>query len=459
LAAWALCYGVVMVATRPRRRVASGDGSGSVRTLTLPAPALAALLVRANGRVPRVAPVATLLDLVARRMVIVSGDAHGNQWYSASGSASADADGEPVLLSFERHVLDHVATRAHLGGGAVPLAGLRLESSQHAKRWYAEFNEQVIAEARRLDLVADRGGWPLRALLRLALLVPAVLAAVVALRGDGGWTLVMYIFVGYAAATLPVRLLNRVVPRGRGIAAAAECRSMRAELSRYPLGENAAPGDRRPAYAMAFGLTAPQRGATPFEPGGDLVWSPWTGRWVRVESRRSLSFGASPMIALVGFVPALLFSGIWGVLLGGLTQQLTWSQVARMWPVALLVLGWAVWAWGTFLFARWFYRSVYDLLVPPVTVIGQVVFLESVISRNPKNPDDFYVAVDDGTSDRVTRYEITRGLHDRLRYGSWLSLQVRPKLGSLVRAEVLPTPEASQGQAGWRPASGPRPAH
>lgn len=458
LAAWALCYGLVMVATRPRRRMASDRGSDSPQTVALPAPALAALLVRANGTVPRVAPVATLADLAARRMVIVSVDAHGDEWYSATGSAAADADGEPVLLSFERHVLDHVARRAHVGGGAVPLAGLRLEWGQHAKRWYAEFNRQVIAEARNLDLAADRGAWPLRALLRLALLVPAVLAAVFALRGDGGWTLVMYIFFGYAAATLPVRLFNRVVPRGAGIAAAARCRAMRAELSRYPLGQNAPPGDRRPAYAMAFGLNAPPRSATPFKPGGDLVWSPWTGRWVRIVSRRSLSFGASPMVALIGFVPALMFCGIWGMLLGGLTLQLTWSQVARMWPVPLLVLGWAAWVWGTFLFARWFYRSVYDLLLPPVTMIGQVVYLESAVSHNTEDPDNYYVAVDDGTTDRITRYEITRGLHDRLRYGSWLSLQVRPKLGSLVRAEVLPTPDASEGQSGRRPASGPRPA-
>jgi hypothetical protein len=232
LAAWALCYGVIMVATRPWRRVAARDGRGSAQAVGLPAPALAALLVRANGRVPRVALVATLVDLVARRMVTMSVDAHGHQWYSVTGSAATDAHHGPVLLSFERHVLDHVATRAHVGGGAVPLAGLRLESGQHAKRWYAGFSRQVIAEARRLGLAADRGAWPLRALLRLALLVPAVLVAVVALRGDGGWTLVMYILFGYAAGTLPVRLLDRVVPRGAGIAAAARCRSMRAELSR-----------------------------------------------------------------------------------------------------------------------------------------------------------------------------------------------------------------------------------
>jgi hypothetical protein len=129
-----------------------------------------------------------------------------------------------------------------------------------------------------------------------------------------------------------------------------------------------------------------------------------------------------------------------------------------MWPVLLLVLGWAVWVWGTFRFARWFYRSVYDLAAPPVTLIGQVVYLESEVSSDSETPDTYYVAVDDGTTDRITRYEITRGLHDRLRYGSWLSLQVRPKLGSFVRAEVLPTPDASQGRPGWRPAAGQRPA-
>ena len=446
LAAWALCYGVVMVATRPRRRVASGDVRGPARMETLPAPALAALLARPTGRVPRVAPVATLMDLAARRMVIVSGDAHGEPWYSVTGASHG-----PVLLSFERHVLNHVAMRAHVSGGPAPLAGLRLEAGEHARRWYAEFNEQVIDEGRRLDLIGDRGAWPLRALLRLALLVPAVLAAAVALDGHGGWTSVMYIFFGYAAATLPVRLLDRAVPGGQGIAVAARCRSLRAELVRHPVGDHAPPGDRRPAYAMAFGLTAPRSGAVPFRPGGDLVWSPWTRRWLRVVPRRALSFGASPMVALIGFVPTLLFSGIWAVLLGGLTQELTWSGVTRVWPVVLLGLGWVIWVWGNLLFGRWFYRSIYDLAVPPVTVMGQVVYLESSAGSEQESPDNYYVAVDDGTADRITRYEITSDLHDRLRYGSWLRLQVRPKLGSLVHAEILPTQTDVAGGSyfGW----------
>jgi hypothetical protein len=442
-----------MLATRPRRRVAARDEVAPTRTAGLPAPALAAVLVRANGKVPRVAPVATLLDLVARGIVTESRDAEGRSWYSVTGSAAAEVGREPVLLSFERHVLDHVAARAHVGGGVVPLDGLKLESGHRAHNWYTEFNEQVIGEARRLDLVADRGAWPLRALLRLALLVPAVLAAVVALRGHGGWTVVMYILFGYAAATLPVRLLDRAVPRGAGVAVAARCRAVRAELSRYPIGDHTPPGDRRPAYAMAFGLTAAQRGATPFQPGGDVVWSPSTGRWLRVVPGRGLSFGASPAVALAGLVPVLLFSGVWAVLLTGITRELDRTHVARVWPISLLALGWVLWIWGNLLFARWFYRSMYDLVAPPVTVIGQVVHLASDVGGDSQEPHLFYVAVDDGTTDRITRYEISGDLHGRLRYGSWLSLRVRPKLGSLLHAEILPTPGTSEDRSGWRPAS------
>jgi hypothetical protein len=73
---------------------------------------------------------------------------------------------------------------------------------------------------------------------------------------------------------------------------------------------------------------------------------------------------------------------------------------------------------------------MYDMVVPPVTVIGQVVYLESDIGSDPEGLDNYYVAVADETTDRHTGYEISRGPHDRLRYGSWLRLQVPAKLGS-----------------------------
>jgi hypothetical protein len=70
-AAWLRCYGLIMLATRPRRRLASAGGFAQMAEL--PPPAIAAVLVRANGMVPRVAA-ATLLDLVARRIVTEARD-------------------------------------------------------------------------------------------------------------------------------------------------------------------------------------------------------------------------------------------------------------------------------------------------------------------------------------------------------------------------------------------------
>jgi Holliday junction resolvase-like predicted endonuclease len=72
-AAWLRCYGLIMLATRPRRRLGSADGVAQMAEL--PPPAIAAVLVRASGMVPRVAAATLLLDLVARRIVTEARDA------------------------------------------------------------------------------------------------------------------------------------------------------------------------------------------------------------------------------------------------------------------------------------------------------------------------------------------------------------------------------------------------
>jgi hypothetical protein len=241
---------------------------------------------------------------------------------------------------------------------------------------------------------------------------------------------VCYVVFGYAGATLALRPLRRVVPRGAGAPVAAACGAFRTGLAqRPPADERAASGDRRPAYAMAFGLT---RAASPFEPGGHVVWSPCSGRWLRVVPG-GRTFGTSPAVVLISLVPSLLSCAIWLVPLGYLTGQLTWDRIGRVWPVLLLGLGWTLWAAGTFVFLRWLGGSVSDLVTRPRVIVGPVVHLES-----SRNADRFSIAVDDGIADQVTRYPVGRELYDRLRHGSWLRLEVRRTLGSVVRADVLP---------------------
>jgi hypothetical protein len=195
---------------------------------------------------------------------------------------------------------------------------------------------------------------------------------------------------------------------------------------------------------VALGLTRASGNRSPFAPcdPADEVWSARTGRWRRVRVVRGggLMFGAPTAMTFVAAVPALLFSGIWALLLSYLTRHLTPSRLIQIWPVALLGLGWLLWTVGNVWFVRMLYYSVYDLTRPPRTIVGQVVYLESHVHHDAENPDTFYTAVDDGTTDRIVKYEIGRTLHDRLRYGTWLRLQVRPKLGAVVSAEIIAPP-------------------
>src|SRR5262249_39225295 len=150
----------------------------------------------------------------------------------------------------------------------------------------------------------------------------------------------------------PVRLLRRPVPRGAGVPAAAGCRALRDELARYQLDQAAPPGDRRPGYAVALGTARWSGAAEPFTPGGDLVWAARRGKWPRVVCPPALRSGTSPGVIFALIVPTLLFATIWAVLLGYLTLHFHADWVIRVWPVALLGLGWAVWGTGMLLFLR-----------------------------------------------------------------------------------------------------------
>jgi hypothetical protein len=427
LLAWLLCFALTMLATRP---VLRGTGAES----GLPPPAIAALLCPPNGRVPRRAATATLLDLIARGRLVVAADGGGQQWVRL-----ATRQPGPALLPHEAHVLDHVTARVQVAGGALPLGALRLESSQHARRWYERFTELVVADARELGLVRDRAGMPVRVLLRLALVTPAGLAGAAAVAGHQAMGL-FYVLIGYLAMTTPVRLLRRPVPRGAGVPAAVGCRALRDELARYPLEAAVPTGDRRPGYAVGLGVARWSGAAEPFTPGGDRVWSVRRGRWLRVVDPPALLSGTSPGTIFALIVPTLLFATIWAVLLGYLTLHFHADWTTLVWPVALLGLGWTVWGTGIFLFLRRIWYAIEDLVRPLRVIVGQVVYLESDVSPDPETADNYYVAVDDGATDPVRKYPIGRGLHDRLRYGSWLRLDVRARSGAVEHVEVVAAP-------------------
>jgi hypothetical protein len=106
----------------------------------------------------------------------------------------------------------------------------------------------------------------------------------------------------------------------------------------------------------------------------------------------------------------------------------------------LLAAAWLVWAVGAFLFVRLVLQCVADLAEPPLTIVGQVVYLDVDTSGGSDGPVDYYVAVDDGTAGAITRYEVDSRTHSRLRPGAWVRNEVTRRLGAVLRADVLPNP-------------------
>jgi hypothetical protein len=239
-----------------------------------------------------------------------------------------------------------------------------------------------------------------------------------------------------------VGVLRRDTATRSGRSAASTWLAVRDALATQPV---PAPGDRRLGYAVALGVrTRPALDIVLDQDQAGAVWSNYGGRWRRVTVRpRSFGLfkGNSPMVPLVSAGCAVPFLAIWAVLLGSLTTNLSVGTLQRGWPVALLVLGWMLWL----LLGGWLARSaalaLYDLAAPPVALVGQVVYLEydrgTRDSDGVTHPSQWFVAVDDGTSDVLMQFEIAGGAYRKLSRGTTVRLSYTPKLRYVKQVEVL----------------------
>jgi hypothetical protein len=113
-------------------------------------PAVAALLCSARGELAERAVTATYLDLIARDFLRRAEGPEGRAGIEPAAAAEAS------LRPYERSVLDHVVSRAGVGGDSAPESALRLESSDHAKVWMTTFTKRVVSDARGHGLVLER---------------------------------------------------------------------------------------------------------------------------------------------------------------------------------------------------------------------------------------------------------------------------------------------------------------
>jgi hypothetical protein len=101
-----------------------------------------------------------------------------------------------------------------------------------------------------------------------------------------------------------------------------------------------------------------------------------------------------------------------------------------------VLLGWLAWGLASLAVWRFVYRALYDLAHPCETVVGQVVQLDSH-RGDDDTPPTYTAAVDDGRGDVAVRYSIGGATYAELHFGSWVRLQVTPKLRHVTTAEVV----------------------
>lgn len=390
---------------------------------------MAALLCSPRGELPERAVTATYHDLLARGFL--------RRTEGHEGQARISRAAGTGLRPYERHVLDHVAVRARIGGGSVLEDALHLESSEHAKLWMKTFTDQVVADARGRGLVMERISLSTLFWLWVGLAVPAGLAL-----AAGVW--IWLCLLAYAVCAWRALVLHRPLPTSAGWRAAAVYRSLGAQLSTEAgaRASKTSPAHRSAAYAVALGLGGPDR--SPFAPQqGRTVWSHASGTWrqVRIANAPSFLSGVDPISTLYATPSVLVFCGIWGYLLFWFT-----TNPPKPWhvPAVVLMAGWLVWAVLSFLFWRYVYRGLYDLRHRTAPVEGRVIFLETdnagSASENATSESEkrYLVAIDDGQTDVAVKYEIDKHLFMQLRYGDRLRLDVTPKLRCVKSCEIIP---------------------
>jgi hypothetical protein len=466
--AWLATLAVAAVVRRPPR-IASVPGQG----LALPPepPAVAGLLCDDFVVGSEAAP-ATLLDLAARRVLVLEEVQPGN-------TICRLREHDASLTGYERMVVDQLRRRAI--DGVVPTDALTTGTDDVSRAWHREFAHHVVADAQRRRLTVDR--WPARIVGPLGsgvLVVVGLLAAAGAVGGDtqGDVNAVAAIATFVAILSIPVgvSILARLgrslaqLPTESGITAAATARALQRTVQ-----EQGASGggftdlppaavalwDRVFAYAAAMG--AARRAVTMLALGAEddhRAWSSVGGRWRRVHVRYPRAWppawGKHPMLAILlaltwGFAGAAAIYWLARLVgedrdpsLGFSRESYDWVDriaIVAIGVCALLVL-WAVWV---------LLRAVPDLWARR-TVTGEIVRdrRRSQVFFSGNDPKYwYYVAVDDGSSTRVRAWRVRPVLWQQCHQGERVVAEITPGLAyvrSMRGADAAPDP-APPGRA------------
>ncbi len=319
LVAWLIALGVLLVSTRPGRPdpVSAGLELGGDSP-----PAVAGMLVH-EWEPGRIDASATLVDLAARGIVAFEPIQDGFQVRLREKRSSE------ALLPHEAHLLDLVERRAE--DGIVPCAALQMQEGRSTDAWFKEFDQLVVADARRRGLSRARFSAAATAVIGAlaALAATCVALAVTALADtpqlqdcsgcshDSGnpWTIALSIaIVGWIFMMVLYRRLDGERDTPAGLAEAGRWLGLRDNLrhdERFGAQhvDAVAVWDRLLAYGVGIGAARTAAHDVPI--GAESrheAWSIETGTWRLVH------------ISYPRHLPPGYGEPIWMCLLGGLLQ-------------------------------------------------------------------------------------------------------------------------------------------
>jgi hypothetical protein len=445
--AWWVVLGAVVVARRPPRIGARATGA-----VDLPPepPAVAGLLANDFEVAGETAP-AIVLDLTARGFLELDEVQPGKTICRLRRAPPPNAG---PLTPYEQRVLAELERKAV--DGVVPTDALTTGPDAQSKQWHRGLAQEVVADAHARGLTIPR--WPRRVTATLSLGILAItgllfvssaiggdtasndtsvlggIAAAISLAGIvlGGGALAR---LGRSLAQLPTPAGHDAAVRVAGLAATVRDNEQLSQLP--PAGVKL--WDRLFAYAAVFGAAPLAVALLPMGAEDDhRAWSRVGGRWrkVRVRYPRALppGWGKHPLLAAA---LALFWAVVAGFVAYGLAElravdrpaQISpsaWKWVDRgtaiaFVPVVLVVL-WCLW--------------VLVLAVPDLwqrrTVSGDIVrdrkFRQWFSSGN--SPDYwYYLAVDDGSADRIAAWRLREALWQARSEGESVRVEVTPHLG------------------------------
>jgi hypothetical protein len=397
-------------------------------------PAVANLLANFGEVTPEAVP-ATLLDLAARRIIEID-ETKPHVYEVRIGQAAAGA-----LTPYESRVMSLLQRKAT--GGVVPAAALTTGAANQAKSWHSSFNRDVVTEAKRLGLTTPR--WPPQVLSALGLLVFGAFVLVALSANDSNhenalWVGTLVLALATIWASNQIFRDSAQLITATGLPKQARWLSLRKYLHEDELFATLPPTavavrERFLAYGAALGVAAAAVRAIPMGSESDhRAWSSYGGQWrqVRVTYPRYWppAYGASPgesiwrgvRLAAFGIAALVVYSFISPRLpvtpADAVTRDMT-VGAELVAAVAIVVAG----------IGLWFLLAGVVSLFGATRVTGDAVRLRRFGSEAAA---DCYLAVDDGTRDRIRAWKVRPQIYDTLTEYSTLTVSVSPLL-SYVR--------------------------